>query len=133
MSTRLVIPKIALDDMVVHGTSYRDLLAGPGLLKGAPEPGAPGNSVIAGHRDTFFRHVADLVPGDTIFVARNGRELQFVVRMKRIVKPAQTEVLQSSPESRLTPELTLVTCYPTDWIGPAPKRLIVTAREMSPP
>jgi len=132
-TTRLLIPKIGLDDMVVHGTDYRDLLGGPGLLAGSPEPGEPGNSVIAGHRDTFFRHVVDLAPGDTILVGRMGHEFKFVVQTKQIVKPTLTAVLQSTPASRRTPELTLVTCYPTYWIGPAPKRLIVTARESSTP
>lgn len=121
---RLVIPSIHLDDAVVAGTDYRDLLAGPGLLVGSPPPGDLGNSVIAGHRDTFFRHVADLRPGDTLFVQHSGATFEFTVMHRIIVKPTQISVLEPTPQAQLT----LVTCYPTYWVGPAPKRLIVQAR-----
>jgi LPXTG-site transpeptidase (sortase) family protein len=126
---RLVIPRIDLDDVVVNGTSYRDLLVGPGLLAGTPAPGMRGNSVIAGHRDTFFRHLADLSPNDEILVMRGGAQYRFQVTRKWIVSPEDVSVLAATA----SPELTLVTCYPTYWIGPAPKRLIVRARLVTSP
>lgn len=120
---RLLIPSIQMDDAVVRGTTYEDLLVAPGLLEGTPPPGGDGNTVIAGHRDTFFRHVADLHPGDTIILRSQGKIYLYQVNGRRIVKPSQTGVLASQGH----PELTLVTCYPTYWIGPAPDRLIVQA------
>lgn len=128
---RLIIPRIQLDDAVVRGTTYEDLLVAPGLLEGSPLPGAGGNTVIAGHRDTFFRHVADLHAGDTIVVRSGGAEYDYQVIKREIVKPTETSVLDSTAQ----PELTLVTCYPTYWIGPAPDRLIVQAalKPASPP
>jgi len=119
---RLIIPGIHLNDVVVRGTSYEDLLVAPGWLDGSPAPGA-GNTVIAGHRDTFFRHVADLEIGDAIEVEDGGRSFDYQVTSRRIVRPTDTGVLDNTPQ----PELTLVTCYPTYWIGPAPERLIVQA------
>ncbi|MGH9393906.1 MAG: class D sortase [Terriglobales bacterium] len=119
---RLLIPSIHLDDVVVRGTSYEDLLVAPGLLEGSPLPGG-GNTVIAGHRDTFFRHVSDLGPGDAIEVRSGGQEFDFVVTGQAIVQADQVSVLANTA----APRLTLVTCYPTYWIGPAPKRLIVEA------
>jgi len=124
---RLQIPKIQLDDMVVGGTSYRDLLAGPGLLKGTPLPGERGNSVLAAHRDTYFRHLADLGKGDPILVRRNGKLYTFKITRREIVSPDDTSVLAPSRH----PQLTLVTCYPTYWIGPAPERLIFQAKLQS--
>lgn len=121
---RLVIPSIHLDDVVVRGTDYRDLLRGPGMLDGSPLPGEIGNSVIAGHRDTYFRHVSDLKLGDTILVERDGATYRFTVESRQIVRPQQTSVLGPTPDAVLT----LVTCYPTYWVGPAPKRLIVRAK-----
>jgi len=118
----LIIPGIHLNEVVVRGTSYEDLLVAPGWLDGSPAPGA-GNTVIAGHRDTFFRHVANLAPGDAIEVEHSGRDYTYQVTSRRIVQPTDTEVLDNTPQ----PELTLVTCYPTYWIGPAPERLIVQA------
>jgi sortase A len=120
---RLVIPSIHLDDAVVRGVDYEDLLVAPGLLPGSPLPGADGNTVIAGHRDTFFRRVAELKPGARIRLFRAGREFDYRVSSRRIVSPKDTSVLNPGH----TPKLTLVTCYPTYWIGPAPKRLIVRA------
>jgi sortase A len=121
---RLQIPSIHLDDMVVRGTTYRDLLAGPGLLKGSPLPGDRGNSVLAAHRDTYFRHISDLKQGDTILVRRDGRLYTFRITQRKIVSPDDTSVLAPSRHSILT----LVTCYPTYWIGPAPFRLIYQAK-----
>jgi LPXTG-site transpeptidase (sortase) family protein len=121
---RLIIPRIQVDDMVVRGTDYSDLLVGPGLVDGTPVPGDPGNSVIAGHRDTFFRHVSDLSPGDELIVRRGAHDYYFRITSKHIVKPSQTSEIDGTPDT----ELTLVTCYPTYWIGPAPERLVVHSK-----
>ena len=55
---------------------------------------------------------------------RSGRRFHYVVRARRIVVPTDTSVLRSTEY----PELTLITCYPTHAIGPAPQRLIVVAK-----
>jgi sortase A len=113
----------------VRGTNYEDLLVAPGLLDGTPLPGGNGNTVIAGHRDTFFRHVSDLNPGAEIVLQSGGRSFDYRVTSRRIVKPTETSVLDSDGHA----EVTLVTCYPTYWIGPAPDRLIVRAVAAAPP
>lgn len=123
---RIIIPAIGVDNMVVRGTGYVSLLAGPGWMNGTPPPGADGNMVIAGHRDTFFLRVHSLVPGDRIWLERAARKFQYQVISKKIIAPADTAVLASVPGSG--PMLTLVTCYPTYWVGPAPDRLIVRAK-----
>jgi sortase A len=122
--TRLLIPKISLDAIVAEGTSREQLLKGPGHLEQTAQPGEPGNAVIAGHRDTFFRHIFELEPGDEILVQRSGHTLRYQVTGKRIVKPEDTSVIAP----RGDPQLTLITCYPTHYIGPAPERLAVMAR-----
>ena len=99
---------------------------GPGHLTNTAIPGDPGNAVIAAHRDTFFRHIADLKVGDDIYIQRNGRRYRYVVTGRKIVSPDDISVLDNSPESRLT----LITCYPVYFIGPAPKRLIVFAKQV---
>ena len=121
--TKLSIPKIQLEDVVLEGTTRHPLLLGPAHLAGSALPGDPGNAVIAGHRDTFFRHIHSLRYGDNIYVFRSGRRFHYVVRARRIVVPTDTSVLRSTE----CPELTLITCYPTHAIGPAPQRLIVVA------
>lgn len=121
--TRLSIPKIKLDALVVEGTTHKALLAGPGHLSDTPQPGTSGNSVLAAHRDTFFRNLNDLVAGDDIFIRRARHEYHYVVTSKAIVPPTDTSVLRHSSHSRIT----LITCYPPYFIGPAPKRLAVQA------
>lgn len=125
--TKLSIPKIHLEDVVLEGVSAHSLLLGPAHLADSAEPGAVGNAVIAGHRDSFFRHVHSLRYGDDIFVQRGGKLFHYVVRSRRIVEPTNLSVLKQSNDG----ELTLITCYPTHAIGPAPQRLIVVAKLVS--
>jgi sortase A len=122
--TRVSIPKINLDLIVVEGTNHKALRLGPGHLKDTPLPGETGNSVISAHRDTFFRHIYELVKGDEIQVRRDGRTYTFQVVGKKIVEPNDLSVVRNTEDARLT----LITCYPTYYIGPAPQRLIVTAK-----
>ena len=122
--TRVSIPKINLDVIVVEGTNHRALRIGPGHLRNTPAPGDVGNSVISAHRDTFFRHIYELTKGDEIQVRRDGRTYTFQVTGKKIVQPNDTSILNNTPDARLT----LITCYPTYYIGPAPERLIVFSK-----
>ncbi|MGZ4815958.1 MAG: class D sortase [Terriglobales bacterium] len=118
---RLVIPKIDLTSFVVEGTNHNALLLGPGHMKDTVEPGDIGNAVISAHRDTFFRHIHELDKGDQIYVDRGGKRFVYEVTGKKIVDPDDVSVTKPSSESQLT----LITCYPTYYIGPAPKRLVV--------
>jgi LPXTG-site transpeptidase (sortase) family protein len=122
--TRLVIPKIDMDAIVVEGASRRELSEGPGHMKETAQPGENGNAVITAHRDTFFRHIYELNKGDQIQVRRSGRSFTYEVTGKRIVMPEDISVIKSTND----PRLTLITCYPTYYIGPAPKRLVVFSK-----
>ena len=122
--TRISIPKINLDAVIMEGTSHKSLTLGPAHLRDSALPGDPGNSVLAAHRDTFFRHIYELKLGDDIFVERDGQHYHYVVTGKRVVQPADLSALDTTSESRLT----LITCYPVYFIGPAPQRLVVVAK-----
>jgi LPXTG-site transpeptidase (sortase) family protein len=124
MLTRLEIPKIQVDAIVVEGASRRELSEGPGHMKQTAQPGETGNAVITGHRDTFFRHIYELNKGDQIQVRRSGRLFTYEVTGKRIVMPEDISVIKPTTD----PQLTLITCYPTYYIGPAPKRLVVFSK-----
>lgn len=127
--TKVVIPKIGLDAIVVEGTSRKQLLLGPGHLEDTPQPGEPGNAVITAHRDTFFRRIYELHHGDTVEVRRNGKVYLYEVTGKKVVKPTDVSVLRQGSDKRLT----LITCYPTYYIGPAPERLVVFTRLVEAP
>ena len=122
--TRITIARINLDAVVTEGTGRSQLLVGPGHMQETAEPGEPGNTVITAHRDTFFRHIYELNPGDMIELRRNGALYRYVVTGKRVVAPSDLSVAQPTPDARLT----LITCYPTYFVGPAPERLVVFSR-----
>jgi sortase A len=122
--TKLAIPRIGLRAVVIEGTSSHSLLLGPGHMTGTAIPGGAGNVVIAGHRDTFFRHIHNLKNGDAVYILRSGKRFHYVVVQKRVVQASDLSVLRSSG----TGELTLITCYPLHFIGPAPQRLIIVAK-----
>lgn len=126
--TRLSIPKINLDAVVVEGTTRKNLLLGPGHLQDSAAPGEAGNSVITAHRDTFFRHIYELNEGDQILVQRDGKAYTYQVTGKKVVQPTDMSVLQESKD----PRLTLITCYPTYYVGPAPGRLVVFSKLLEP-
>jgi sortase A len=121
---RLTITKINLDAVIVEGTSRKSLKLGPGHMEDSPLPGNSGNSVIVAHRDTFFRHLDELQDGDEIDLRRQGEVYRFVVTGRRIAEPTDLSALRQSSSVQLT----LITCYPTHYVGPAPQRLVVVAR-----
>ena len=123
---RIEIPRIRLSTLIVEGTGSLSLLSGAGHLVGSALPGEPGNVVLAAHRDTFFRELRNVRTDDLVRIVRPGRTLLYRVDSTAVVDPSRVEVLADTPRSRLT----LVTCYPFFWIGPAPKRFIVTAHEV---
>lgn len=124
MLTRILVPRIGIDAIVVEGASRKELSEGPGHMRETAEPGETGNAVITGHRDTFFRHIYELTKGDHIQVQRNGRSFTYEVTSQKIVMPEDISVINPT----MDPQLTLITCYPTYYIGPAPKRLVVFSK-----
>ncbi len=122
--TKVTIPKINLDAIVVEGTSRKQLLLGPGHMTETPHPGELGNVVITAHRDTFFRHIYELSKGDNIEIRRNGKLFTYEVTGKKVVNPDDLSVIRQGKDKKLT----LITCYPTYYIGPAPERLVVFSK-----
>ena len=122
--TRVEIPKINLDAMVVEGATRKQLKIAPGHIPTTAIPGEAGNAVITAHRDTFFRHIYELNKGDEIKVRRNGEVFKFQVTGKKVTTPEDVSVLNPTSDAHLT----LITCYPTYFIGPAPERLVVFSK-----
>jgi sortase A len=87
-------------------------------------PSVAGNVVIAAHRDTFFRKLNAILPGDEIRLSIGTRIYAYTVDTMEIVDPENPQIMQSRAYS----ELTLITCYPFYYVGAAPKRFIVRAR-----
>lgn len=123
---RIDIPRLHISDIVAEGTSPRVLRVAVGHLAGTALPGQAGNVALAAHRDTFFRHLGELKSGDLIRITVPGKQYLYSVKFTDVVLPNETWVLQPSTGQFLT----LVTCYPFHYIGPAPKRFVVRARRL---
>jgi len=124
---RLEIPRLRLRTTVREGTGEGTLLLAAGHIPGTSLPGQRGNVAVAAHRDTLFRALSHIQMNDLItFKTREARYTYQVVSLD-VVKPKDVGVLQPGRY----PELTLVTCYPFDYIGSAPDRFIVKARQIS--
>jgi sortase A len=119
----LAIPRLGLSTIVVEGAEERELKLGPGHIRGTSLPGGGGNVGVAGHRDTFFRPLRRIRKDDTIQVTTHAQEYHYKVVSTEIVEPAEIQVLYPTVHETLT----LVTCYPFEFVGPAPKRFIVKA------
>jgi sortase A len=119
----LRIPALHLEVPVLEGTDEVTLNRGVGRIAGTSSPGEAGNIGIAGHRDGFFRKLKDIHAGDAIELATVSGTDIFVVDRIRITSPADVSVLRP----RTKHSITLVTCYPFYFVGPAPRRFIVQA------
>lgn len=122
----LEIPRIGMSAGVVHGDSDALLKTGIGHLPDTPLPWSGGNSALAGHRDTFFRPLRHVRPDDIVHLKTRHGNFRYRVRETLIVDPEDVWVLDSTP----APMLTLITCYPFDYIGYAPRRFIVRAERV---
>ncbi|MBZ5669150.1 MAG: class D sortase [Acidobacteriia bacterium] len=123
---RIEISTIGLTAMIMEGTDGRTLRRAVGHMPGTALPGQPGNVVITGHRDTFFRGLRKVAKNDEITLTTLDGSYRYRVDSTEVVGPENTEVLDNSDHAVLT----LVTCYPFYFVGPAPKRFIVRAHRI---
>jgi sortase A len=121
--SRLSFPAHNATFIVRDGASIANLVMGPVRLPWSSLPGNSGNSVIAAHRDTHFRILKDLKKGEVVTVERDGHSFEYRVVALEIVRPSDSTFYQPTSNAVLT----LVTCYPFYYLGPAPKRFIVRA------
>ena len=122
---RLVAPGHDADVLVLAGASGRTLAFGPGHLDGSAVPGDAGNAVITAHRDTHFRFLRTVAPGDELVVERaDGASRHFRIRGAYVADYRDLRL----PRDTTVPTLTLVTCYPFDALNPGgPLRYVVIA------
>ena len=120
---KLSIPRLTSVLYVLEGTDDQDLKRGPGHLQGTVMPGRNGNCVIAGHRDTHYRMLKDIEKGDEILVESRQGTYKYRVTGISVVTPDNTDSLQPTSNGVLN----LITCFPFNYVGSAPRRFIVHA------
>ncbi|MGL4606401.1 MAG: class D sortase [Eubacteriaceae bacterium] len=126
---KIIIDKIGLISPLYQGDTEEIISKGSGHFYGSALPGEGSNVVISAHRNTQFANLGELTPGDQILLDTVGGK--FVYEMvdyvifpdydEQYILPTETEVL------------TLLTCYPFDFIGAANDRYIVRCKLISGP
>jgi sortase A len=122
------VPRLGLKVIVVQGDSSRILRRAVGHIRETALPGESGNVALTGHRDTFFRPLRNIRSGDAITFKTLDAEFRYLVDSTAVVPPSDISVLQASSERTLT----LITCFPFYYVGAAPNRFIVRARQVGP-
>jgi len=125
---RLIAPAQRTDLLVLAGANGRTIAFGPGHMDGTPLPGANGNSVIGGHRDTHLAFLRAVKRGETLTVERaDGRRTDYRVTDLDVLDKRDTWVTKNEGPSRLT----LITCWPFDALrAGGPERYVVIARRI---
>jgi sortase A len=142
--TKIVIPALEVETLVVAGTSPAALRAGAGHYPNTPLPGQVGNVGIAGHRTTYgrpFNRIDELQEGDEIWLLTPVGDHRYVVTgppgdgdctpfdgapgapagtATCITHPRDWSVVAPSDEALLT----LTSCHPK---GSAAQRIVARA------
>jgi sortase A len=122
----LLVPGQNVRQVVLAGNSARNLAFGPVLTVGT-ERGP--DRIISGHRDTHFRFLQRLRPGDLIRLDTRDSSRWFEVRYLEVVDSRRKQLVIDPSQERIS----LVTCYPFDRpMAGGPLRYVVTAVPAKP-
>jgi len=120
---KLSIERLGISYVLLEGTDARTLDKSIGHVESTALPGDTGNIAIAGHRNTHFRKLEWVRRGDVIKILTTTDEYRYGVEWVKLYTPTDLEVL----DARHGPAVTLITCFPFEYVGSAPQRLIVRA------
>ncbi len=123
---RVNLQRLGISVIVMEGSDERTLGHAAGHITGTALPGESGNIGISAHRDTFFRALKDVRQHDIITFTTLEGEFRYRVVLTKVVEPSDLSVLDSDGRDVLT----LVTCYPFYFVGPAPERFVVRAERV---
>jgi len=123
---RMEVPRLGLAVIVIEGSDQAVLRRAAGHVRGTALPGEPGNVAITGHRDTFFRPLRNIRQGDLIRMTTPKSQFRYRVTSISVVGADDVRVLQAQSGE----ELTLITCFPFSFVGPAPRRFVVRAERV---
>jgi sortase A len=113
------VPRLNLNVIVREGMDDTTLRRAAGHVPASAFPGEPGNFVVLGHRDTLFRPLRGLEQGDNVRVRTAGGDFNYRIDSIEVVSPEDVDLREVAE-----PGITLVTCFPFDFVGPAPRRFV---------
>jgi LPXTG-site transpeptidase (sortase) family protein len=125
---RIEIPRVGVSAVIHEGSDPTVLRRAVGHIPGTAAPGRFGNVGLAAHRQQHFRGLRNIREGDRISVVTTRGRFEYEVERTWVVKPSDVSVLRKTAVRSIT----LITCYPFDYVGRAPERLIVRGRQIAP-
>lgn len=123
IKTRMTIPAIGVDAVVVDEVTEADLDRGPMRLAGTVSPGRPGNCCIAAHKEKWFRRLPELKAGDKVLFQTQKTQYTYAVTGQKVVPPTDVSVLDDKQGCWIT----LITCTGRPYFQSRGKRLVITA------
>lgn len=123
----LRIPALDVAAPIVSGTDEATLNVAVGRVTWSAQVGEAGNLVLAGHRDSFFRRLGQLKEGDRLVVETLDGAWHYEVSGTQIVEPGDVDAVPWTQDRMIT----LITCYPFYFAGPAPQRFLVFGRPLT--
>lgn len=121
---RIEIPDAGVSAIIVEGIDEAALRNAVGHVPNSALPGESGRIALAGHRDTFFRGLRQVKPGDVVRLTTSTDVYEFRITRAEVVKPDRVDVIAPTSEGSLA----LITCHPFTYTGNAPFRYVVHAR-----
>jgi sortase A len=123
---RIEIPRLGVAAVIAEGVDARTLRRAVGHLPGTVLPGQTGNAGLAGHRDTYFRALREIRENDSIRIVTPVDRFEYRVDFTAVVSPTRADLLSPTDDASLT----LITCHPFYYVGPAPERFVVRAHRV---
>ena len=120
---KIYINELNLNSIITSGDLEKSLEVSIAHIPNTSKPGEKGNICLAGHRDTFFKKLKYIKINDIIEVEHLKGTEKYKVQDIKIIQPDDTNYLDESNEKTLT----LITCYPFEYLGNAPLRYMVRA------
>ena len=119
----LEVPRLGLREIVLEGSSGRNLAFGPTLVN-ARRLEESSDRVLSGHRDTHFNFLKELKTGDLLRLRTTTESLDYRVSWQESVDSRYQQLVIDNSMDRLT----LLTCYPFEApTAGGPLRWVVTA------
>jgi sortase A len=119
----LEAPRLGIKEVVLEGSSGRNLAFGPALVNAAGIENAR-DRVLSGHRDTHFSFLKELQAGDLLRLHTTAGVQDYRVAWQETVDSTEEQLVIDDRMTRLT----LLTCYPFDApTAGGPLRRVVTA------
>ena len=125
---RIEIARLGVSGVIRDGVDGETLRRAVGRVPNSARPGEKGNLVLAAHRQQQFRGLRHVRPGDRIRLTTPRGRFEYEVERAWVVEPQEVSVMDATPGRQIT----LLTCYPFDYVGPAPQRFVVRGRQVYP-